>query len=141
METASILLVGLRRLEYGLMHIRVKLLSRLTWVESLEAMFLERVDQDAVGHFDAVVQGNQVCIAIGRVQFLGRYGAEGAVQVVDGLDEVAGEALNGKVLCSLDFALGAFLQVAEVGDGAEVFVLSGVSISSPRVYLNRMHVG
>jgi hypothetical protein len=85
-------------------------------------VFLERGDQDAVGHFDAIVQRDQIRVAVGG-EFLWRNGAQSAIQVVDGLDEVAGEALDGEVFCGCDFALCAVLQVTEVGDGAEIFVL------------------
>jgi hypothetical protein len=60
------------------------------------------------------MERNQVAVV--RLELLSWHGAEGTVEIVDGLDKVAGEALDGKVLCGLGFALGAFLQVAEVGD-------------------------
>lgn len=52
-------------------------------------------------------------------------GAEGAVEVVDGFDEVGGEAGDGEGAGGVDVAFGSVLKVAEVGDGAEVFVLRG----------------
>jgi len=54
---------------------------------------------------------------------LGRHDGERAVKVINAVDEVFGEALKGEVFGGLDFALGALLKVAEVGYGAEVFVL------------------
>jgi hypothetical protein len=69
------------------------------------------------------MQRNEVGVATCG-ELLWRNSIQGAVEVVDGLDEVAGESLDGKVFGRGDFALGAVLQVAEVGDGAEVFVLS-----------------
>ena len=50
------------------------------------------------------------------LEFLGFDGGEGAVEVVDGIDQVFCEALQGEVFCGLDFAFCAFLEVAEVGD-------------------------
>ena len=97
------------------MHIRIEFLAALTGVESLQTVFLQRADQYRVCHFDAVVQGNEVDVSV-CFEFVGGHGAEGAVEVVDGLDEVAGKALDGEVFCALDFALCALLQVAEVGD-------------------------
>lgn len=113
MEAGSVFLVWLGCLEDGLVDVGVKLLHLLAWVEALEAVLLQCVEEDGVGHLNAVVQRNQVGVI--RLELLGGHGAEGAVQVVDGLDEVAGEALDGEVLCRLGFALGAFLEVAEVG--------------------------
>lgn len=60
METATILLVRLRRLENSLVYIRVELLAALARIKSLESMLLQRADQDRVGHLNTVVQGNQV---------------------------------------------------------------------------------
>jgi len=107
MEANAIRLVGLWRHEDGLMNIRIELLATFARVESLEPMFLQRIDQYAVRHFNAVMQRNQVRVV--RLEFFGGNGAEGAVEVVDGFDEVAGEALDGEVLCGLGLALGAFL--------------------------------
>lgn len=128
MEAASIFLIRLGRLEDRLMHIRVEFLSRLAGVESLESMLLQRVDQDAVCHLDSIMQCDEVAV-IG-LELFGSDGAEGAIQIVDRLDEVSREALDSKIFCGLGFALCAFLEVAEVGDGAEVFVLSIILLAS-----------
>jgi hypothetical protein len=58
-------------------------------------------------------------------QLLLRDGAEGAVEVVDGLDEVLCEGGDGELTGLLDLALCAVLEVAEVGDGAKALVLQG----------------
>ena len=52
-----------------------------------------------------------------------RKGRECPVEIIDTVDQVFGKAGDGKVLGVLDIALGSFLEVAEVGDGAEVSVL------------------
>jgi hypothetical protein len=122
-EANAIFLIRLGRLEHGLMDIGVEFLARIAGIEALKSMLLQRANQDAVRHFDAVVQGDEVCVAVLFLEFLSGHSAKGAIEVVDGFDEVAGKALDGKVLCSLGFAFCALLQVAEVGDGAEVFVL------------------
>jgi hypothetical protein len=127
-EANAIFLVRLGRLEHRLMHIRVELLARIAGVEALQPMLLQRANQNAIRHFDAVVQGDEVCVAVLFLEFLSGHSAKGAIEVVDGFDEVTGKALDGKVLCSLGFAFCALLQVAEVGDGAEVFVLGIGSI-------------
>ena len=53
----------------------------------------------------------------------GRHGGKGAVQVVDRFEEVRGEFLDRKLARRAYVALGAVLEVAEVGYGAKVFVL------------------
>jgi hypothetical protein len=121
MEASPILLIRLWRLEHGLMHIGVKLFRRLTWVESLQTMLLECVNENAVGHLDTVMQRNKLGVV--AFELFGGDGAQRAVKVIDRLDEIAGEALDGEVFCGVDFAFCAVLQVAEVGYGAEVFVL------------------
>ena len=63
-------------------------------------------------------------VRVGRGQLGSIDSAESAIKGIDGLDEVAGEVLESEVLGGLDLALGALLEVAVVGDGAEVFVLS-----------------
>ena len=123
MKANAILLVWLGCLEDSLVDVGVELLRSFRGVESLQSVLLERVDENGVRHLDAVVESNEVGIV--RLELLLGDGAKGAVEVVNRLDEIASEALNGKVLCALNFALGALLEVAEVGDGAEVFVLSG----------------
>ena len=64
-----------------------------------------------------------------RCESLVRYGFEGAVEVVDGFDQVFCEPLDGELTGGFDVAFGAFLKVAEVGDGAEVPVLKCRSIN------------
>lgn len=48
-------------------------------------------------------------------EFLGRHVDEGAVEVVDAIEEVFGKALQGEVTRGLDFAFRLVLQVAVVG--------------------------
>jgi len=113
-EASSVLLIRLRRLEDSLVDVGVELLGRLAGVESLQTVLLQRVDEDGVGHLDAVVQGNEVGVI--PLELLFWHSAKGAVEVVDGFYEVAGKALDGEVFSGLDFALGALLEIAEVGD-------------------------
>ena len=51
-----------------------------------------------------------------RGQFVGGHVDEGAVEVVDAVEEVFGEAGKGEVARGGDFAFRLFLQVAVVGD-------------------------
>lgn len=123
MEANAILLVWLGCLKDGLVNVGVEFLRRFRGVEALQSVLLERVDEDGIRHLDAVVESNEVGIV--RLELLLGDGTKGAIEVVDRLDEIASEALNGKVFCALDFALSTLLEVAEVGDRAEVFVLLG----------------
>lgn len=125
-EDNVVLLARLGRHEDSLVDVGVELLALLGGIEALKAVLLQCVDQDAVGHFDALVQRGEVLIV--AVELLGRNSAEGAVEVVDGLDEVAGKTLDGEVLSGLGLASCALLQVAEVGDRAEVLVLRCSSV-------------
>ena len=133
-EDGAVLLARLRSHEDSLVNVGVELVAGLGGIEALQAVLLQRADQDAVGHLDTLVQGAQVLVV--ALELLGGDGGEGAVEVVDRLDEVTGEALDGKVLGGLDLAFGAFLEVAEVGDGAEVLVLPLLSAPAPILVSN-----
>lgn len=99
------------------MFVRIKLLAER--IDFLEPVFLQRAEQDALGHFQPVVEVEEVLVgAVG----LGD-GRERPVEVVDAVDEVFGEFLDGEVARGFFVALCAVLQVAEVGDGAGEFVL------------------
>lgn len=113
-EDGAVLLSWLRCHEHSLVDVGVELLAGLGGVEALKTVLLESVDQDTVGHLDALVQGDEVLVV--ALELLGGNGGEGAVEVVNGFDEIAGEALDGKVLGSLCLARCALLKVAEVGD-------------------------
>lgn len=123
-EDGVVLLAGLGRHEGGLVLVGVELVA--LGLEALEAVPLERLHEDRLGHLDALVQGDEVRVAVGA-ELVGGDGGEGAVEVVDAVDEVLGELLDGEVAGALDLALGAVLEVAEVGDGAEALVLGGES--------------
>lgn len=73
---------------------------------------------------DQVLIGRGLRLRVfGRGERFRRDGLEGAVEVVDRLDEVFGESLDGELAGGVDVANGSVLEVTEVGDGAEVFVL------------------
>ena len=69
-------------------------------------------------------------------EFGSRDGEEGVVEVVEGEEHVFDELLEGKIAGGLSFALGALLEVAEVGDGAEVLVLPLLSAPAPILVSN-----
>jgi hypothetical protein len=121
MEADSVFLIWLWCLEHSLVHIWVELFALGAGVKTLQSMLLEGIHENVIGHFEAVVQ----CYKVGifGCEFFGRNGGEGTVEVVDAFYEVAGEALEGEVFGGLDLALCPLLEVAVVGDGAEVFIL------------------
>lgn len=123
-EDGVVLLVGLGGHEGGLVLVGVELFA--LGLEALEAVLGEGLDEDALGHLEALVEVDElldVVVLLGGVDLVGGDVGEGAVEVIDALDEVLGELLDGKVAGRLDLALGAVLEVAEVGDGAEALVL------------------
>lgn len=119
MEDTAILLVGLRRHEGGLVLVGVELVA--IGVHALEAVLLEGGHEDGLGHLDALVQRVEVLVV--AAQLLGGDGRQRAVEVVDALDQVLGELLDGEVARRLDLARRAVLKVAEVGDSAQALVL------------------
>lgn len=113
-EDAAVLLIWLRCHEGRLVLVGVELLA--VGVHALEAVLLEGGHENVFRHLDTLVEGVKVLVV--AIQLLGRDVCKGAVEVVDALDEVLGELLNGEITRSLDLARGTVLQVAEVGDGA-----------------------
>lgn len=95
-------------------------------------MLGKRLDEDAFGHLETLVEVSElleVLVLLFSLELVRRDGGEGAVKVVDAVDEVLGELLNGKVTGGFDLTCGAVLKVAEVGDGAEAFILRGELIT------------
>lgn len=124
-ENSAILLALHLRHERRLMHLRIELDRialgiRHRGIEALKTMLLQRVHQDGLGHLQTRVQ--LVEIFLGR-ELLSGNGGESAVEVVDGLGEIGSEALDSEGAGTVDVALCALLEVAEVGDGAEVAIL------------------
>ncbi len=64
-------------------------------------------------------------------------GTEGAVEVVDGFDKVFGKFGDGEIFGRLNVAFCTILEIAELGDGAEVFVLRGRRLVHGRSFLKR----
>lgn len=108
------------------MLVWVELVAVLTGVESLETVLLECAHQDSLSHPQTIIKRLQ--LLVGAQLVLGNNG-EGAVQVVDTVEEVLGESLKSEVLCCLDFTLCLLLKVAVLGDLTLPLVLySGLSI-------------
>lgn len=116
--------------ECGLMEIGVELLGLavlggLAGIESLQTVLLQSVQQDVLGHPQAGHEVHQLLVGFGHVavELLRGNGEESPVEVVNALEQVDGEPLNGEIPGILHLTLGAFLQVEEVGNGTHVFVL------------------
>lgn len=130
----TILHVGEGSHESGLVQVGVELLGLalylLAGVEALQTVLLEGVHKGPLGHLEAVDQVEQFLVVIGAfgTKLLRGHGQQRAVEVVNALQQVLGETLNGKVTSSVHVTLGALLQVTEIGDRAEIFVLGVVSM-------------
>lgn len=57
-----------------------------------------------------------------------RHGDQRAIEVVEGVEEIGCETLDAEFFGVVYLPAGLFLEVAEVGDRAEVFVLCGVEV-------------
>lgn len=129
----TVLQVRCRGHEGGLVQVGVELLGLaidlLAGVEALQTVLLERAHESLLGHLETVDKVEEflvLFVALGTELLLG-HRQQRAVKIVNALQQVLGEALDGKVASTVHVALGALLQVAELGDGAEVFVLGVVS--------------
>lgn len=96
------------------MHVGIELVALSAGVESLEAVLLECVHEDGLGHLETRVKVQKVLVA--AVKLLLGHDRKGTVKVVNAVEQVSGEALEGKVLGCADLALGLLLQVAVFGD-------------------------
>ena len=111
------------------MAIRVELLplailSELGGIEPLQAVLLESGHDHILGHFQAVEEIVEVFVRFGLAGNLVRWhGTQGAVEIVDGFDQILSEALDGECLGRVDVTAGALLEIAEFGNRAEVFIL------------------
>lgn len=123
-EDSTVLLVRLRSHESSLLLVGVELLA--LGAETLEAVLLKGVHEDVLGHLETLVQVGEILDALRSVLdlelLLGNH-SKSSVEVVNAVDEVLGELLDGEIFGGFDLTGGALLQVAEVGDGAQALVL------------------
>lgn len=125
-EDGVVLLARLRGHESSLVFVGVELVA--IRLQAFQAVLGKRLNEDALGHLEALVEVSElleVLALLFSLELVRGDGGEGAVKVVDAVDEVLGELLDGKVAGGLDLTCGAVLEVAEVGDGAEAFILRG----------------
>lgn len=128
-ENGVILLVILLEHGHGLVLIGVELLAH--GIESLQTVLLEGAHENALRHPETLVQLGQVLellrLVLSIKLLLGNHG-QCAVEVVNAVDQIFGEARDRKLAGVLDLALSAVLEVTEVGNGAETFVLDMLSV-------------
>lgn len=130
----AVIHVRRRSHESGFVEVGIELLSLaihlLAGVEALQTVLLECAQESLLGHLETVDEVEQILVGIAALgsELLRGHGQQCAVEVVNALQQVLGEALNGKVAGTVHVALSALLQVTELGDGAKVFVLSVVSM-------------
>lgn len=87
-------------------------------------MLGKSLHEDGLCHLEAVVEVDEVLnllVLLGKL--LGGHHGQGAVEVVHGLNQILGEALDGEFSSSLDLALRAVLKIAEISHCAEALVL------------------
>lgn len=123
-EDGVVLLAGLGSHKGSLVLVGVELDA--VRLQSLQAVLGQCLDENALGHLEAIVEVGELLEVLALVlglELVRGDGGQGAVEVVDAVDEVLCEILDGKVAGGLDLALRAVLEVAVVGDGAKAFVL------------------
>lgn len=115
--------------EGSLVQVGVELLGLaldlLAGVEALEAVLLEGVHEDVLGHLETSneVKQSLVLLSRGSVELIRGHGQQRAVKVINAVEEILSKALNSEVAGTVHIALCALLEVAEVGDGAQIFIL------------------
>ena len=129
MHHITILQFSRRSHENSLMQVRVKLLGLaldlLARVESLQTVLLKGVHENVLGHLEASNELKELLVlfSLGGIELFRGYSQQRTVEVVNALQEILGEALDGKVTGIVHVALGTLLEVAELGNRAEIFVL------------------
>jgi len=123
-EDGVVLLVGHGGHEGGFVLVGVELLA--VGVVALKPVILQRLHQNVLGHLETIIKIDQILevliLLLGLELLLGHHG-QCAVKVVYAVDQILGELLDRKVASSLHVTRCAILEVAEVGDRAEVLVL------------------
>ena len=105
-------------------------------VEPGDAVLREDLHEDGLGHLDALVEADEMLVVVGgglAGELLLGHNMQRAVEVVDAVEEVGGELLDGEVTGRLLIARAAVLERAEVGKEAEVLVLKGREESETNV--------
>ena len=116
--------------EGSFMQVGVELLGLalgglLRGIESLDTMLFERVHENILGHLQTSDQFHQFLVSLrrGTTELIRWHGEEGAIKVVNAFEKVHGEFLNSKVTSDFHVTLSALLEVKEVRNGTNIFVL------------------
>lgn len=97
-ENRAVLLVLLWCLEDCLVYVRVELLALDTRIKPLQTVLLQSIHQYSLRHLEPAVKIGELFVCFG-IDLVGWYGGEGSIKIIDGFYEVAGEALDGEILC------------------------------------------
>lgn len=100
-------------------------LNEISRVESLNTVLLERAHEDSLGHLQTGNKIQQVLVglSLGATELVLRHGKQGTVEVVNALEQVNGELLDGEAAGLFHVTLCALLEVEEVRDRTDIFVL------------------
>jgi hypothetical protein len=102
MHNLAILLVGCLDHKSGFMTVRVEFLglaiNELSGIKTLQAVLLQRVHEDVLGHLKTLVKVLKVLVGLSLLgsKFVGGHDGEGTVKVVDRLEKVNSKFLDGK---------------------------------------------
>ena len=117
--------------EGSLVQVCVELLGLavdlLAGVEALEAVLLEGVQEDLLGHVETGDEIEEVLVLFGPSSgdLIFGHGQQRTVEVVNAIKEVLGETLDSELAGGVHVALVALNEVAGLSDRAEPFVLRG----------------
>jgi hypothetical protein len=96
--------------------LRLAILGGFGRVESLQAVLFQGTQQDVLRHPQTLVEIVQFFV-IGA-DLIGRNGAQGTIEIVNGLEKISREALDAESTCGINVPLRALLQISEVRYGA-----------------------
>jgi hypothetical protein len=95
-------------------------------IQPHDAVLREHLHEDGLGELETLVEADEVLVVLGgglAGELVLGHDVQGAVEVVDAVEEVRGEFLDGEVFCCFLVAGAAVLEGAEFGEEAEVFIL------------------
>lgn len=128
-HNVAVFVVGGGSHESGFHEVGVELLglalNELAGVEALEAVLLKGAQHDALGHLETLDELVQrlVLLGLGSRKLVLGHSQERAVEVVDAVQEILGETLDGELASSVHVTLVALDLVAGLGDLTKVLVL------------------
>ena len=105
--------------------LRLAILVFLARVESLQAVFAQGAHQDVLGHLQSSNEIQEVLVfrRLRSIDFVGWDSEKSTIEVVNALEEVDSEPLNGENARILHISLGSLLEVEEIRNRAHIFIL------------------